>query len=98
MGSSVIFDPLRLSALSIEDANHSLSPRVDVEVADFDRLLMTPPMPAECLDEVQFQSKELVGVRAVGADVFLRHAVLALSQKPKSREPRRDDLQRNEAF
>ncbi len=71
---------------------------MDVEVPNFDRLLVTAAMPIEPLDEVQLQSKELVGVRAVGADVFLGHAVLALSQKPKSCEPCRHNLQRNEGF
>jgi hypothetical protein len=43
--------PLTLSG--IKDADHSLRPRVDVEVPDLNRLLVAPPMPVEGLDQIK---------------------------------------------
>jgi hypothetical protein len=79
-----------LSVAGIDNANHPLGAGMDVKVTDLDRLLMASPMAIESLDQVKLQSEELAGVWTIGANVLLSHAVLALTQKAKSCEPRCD--------
>jgi hypothetical protein len=64
--------PLALFSGSVDDTNHPLGARMNVEVPNFYRLFVPPPMPVEGLDHVKLQSKKLNGVvhgwiyRAVG--------------------------------
>ena len=42
----------------IDDSDHPLGPRVDVEVPDLHRLLVAPPMPVEGLDQIELKPAE----------------------------------------
>jgi hypothetical protein len=50
-----------------------------VDVPDFDRLLVAPPITVEGLDHVILKPKKFDRVVAVNVDEFLGHLSLALS-------------------
>jgi hypothetical protein len=61
--------------------DHSLPPGMYVDVPDFDRLLVAPPITLEGLDHVILKPKEFDRVVAVNVDEFLGHVAMALSKK-----------------
>jgi hypothetical protein len=91
MGSYGIFR-LPLCLAGVDDAHHRLTSVVDVDMPNLYRLFAAPPEAVEGSDQIKLQPEELVGGGAVSTDVFVGHAVLALPQKAKSGEPRRNDF------
>ena len=63
----------------IYDPDHSLAAGMYVDVPDFDRLLVAPPITVEGLDHVILKPKKFDRVVAVNVDEFLGHLSLALS-------------------
>jgi hypothetical protein len=76
----------------IDDSDYSLPSRVDVDVPDFDRLLISPSIALEGLDQLVLKPQQLNRVVAVNVDVRLSHSPVALSKKLKPAMARSDDL------
>ena len=77
---AVSFATIPLSILGwIYDPDHSLAAGTYVDVPDFDRLLVAPPITVEGLDHVILKPKKFDRVVAVNVDEFLGHLSLALS-------------------
>ena len=83
---------------SIDNSNHPLGAGMEVDVPNLNGLLVTSPMPVEGLHQIELKPQQLAGVIAVYADVLLGHALVALAQKAKPREPGCDDLHRYQGF
>jgi hypothetical protein len=93
---SFLVSPLTLPG--IDDSDHPLGSCLYLEVPDLYCLLVAPPMPVQSLYQVKLKSEQFVGVGAVSADIVVSHVPLALTQKAKSREPRRDDFNRDKGL
>ena len=90
--------PLALFSGSIDDTNHPLGSGMDVEVPNFYRLLVPPPMPVEGVDHVKLQSKKLNGVVPVHADIDLIEVMLGLAQEFRACEPDSRNFNREQSF
>src|ERR1700719_973976 len=74
----VSFAATRVSIVGwIYDPDHSLPPGMYVDVPDFARLLVAPPITVEGLDHVILKPKKFDRVVAVNVDEVLRHLLLA---------------------
>src|ERR1700722_19535857 len=81
-----------------DNPNHPLGAGMEVDMLDLNGLLVTSPVSVEGLDQIELKPQQLVGIIAIHADVLLGHVLVALAQKPKSREPGRNDLDRKEGL
>jgi hypothetical protein len=77
---------------SIEDSDGPLAAGMDVDMPDFDRPLVTSPMPVKRLDHIEMEPQKLGGKTAVNGDVGLIHVMLALTQEFKPRKAGRHNL------
>src|SRR5580700_856524 len=100
MGSSVILALSSCMVFSgrIDNPNHPLGAGMEVHVLNLNGLLVTSPMTVEGPDQIELKPQQLVGIIAIHADVLLGHVLVALAQKPKPREPGRNDLDCNKCL
>jgi hypothetical protein len=77
---SFLTTPLSIAGW-IDDSDHSLASRMDVDVSDFHCLLVAALITVEGLDHVILKPKQLDGVVAVNVDEVFGHLAMALSKK-----------------
>lgn len=82
----------------INDPDHPLAARIQVNVVDLDGLVVAPAIPMECLEQFILQFEQLDGVAAIDIDEVVAHVVLALAQEAQTRQAGCDDLHGNQSF
>ena len=70
MGSCVIFALCPCAAVlpGIYDADHPLGAGMNMHMSDFDGLLVTALVLVQCLDEVELQAQQPIGIAAIHLD------------------------------
>jgi hypothetical protein len=87
--------PLVARLPRINDANHPLGTGMDMNMSDFNGLLVTAPVVVQCPDEIKLQAQQLSGIAPVDADERFVQMPLAVPKELEAGESRCNDLNSN---